>query len=1095
MPSIALRLVLLTRLSKLAMRLLFAAGCGFGCVGAVAQVSTVAPMIGSITVKWRDGILPAGAPALTADAQAMLNAALQTPIVQAGGTRDGALRLALAQPLPLDEARAAVNRVRLLPQVLYAKIDDPTAPAGPAVVATKGASAQPPIARMIVKYHDPAISAAAEQNESLGAAQLDRLSAVAGQAVAHERAMSGGAWVVRLFRALPGDQAEALAQLLNSDPAIEFAEPDRMLQPARVPNDPYFAPYQWDLQPPAAVIGGTNLPPAWDISVGSAGIVVAVIDTGILPHPDLTGRYLTGYCMISDQLVANDSDCRGPDPADPGDWITQAESNGTADGGFFAGCPVTNSSWHGTHVAGTIGADTNNGMGVAGINWVSPLLPVRVLGKCGGYVSDIADAIVWAAGLPVAGVPANLTPAQVMNLSLGGSGPCGSTFQNAINAALAANAVVVVAAGNSNADASGFSPANCAGVITVAATQAAGARASYSNFGSSVEIAAPGGGDGNYILSTLNDGTTSPDPAGYDYAFYQGTSMATPHVAGIASLMLSVNPSLTPAQVLAKIQTTARAFPTGTQRDCTTALCGAGIIDAGAAVAAAATAGPAATTTALVSSANPVSANVTLTLTATVTGAGPTGTVNFTSDGTSIGGCAAVPLGGSGNTKTATCSTSTLSVGVHSLVASYGGDAANSASSSAALSQVVNITGGTTTLATSANVITAGSSVTLTATVAGVAPTGSVNFKDGGTSIAGCSAAPVTGSGNTRSAVCSTSSLSTGFHTILATYGGDAANTASTSNSVWVYVTPGSAAPTTTMVTSSLNPAPVGASVTLTATVTGTAPTGNVNFTDGGSSIAGCSAVALAGSGNTRSAACTTSSLPAGTHSIVATYVGDAANASSTSSPLSQVVNGGSLAPTSTTLSSSLNPATVGTSVTFNASVSGSAPTGSVSFAADGTTIAGCGAVALAGSGNTRGATCTTSSLSAGTHSIVATYAGDAANATSTSSPLSQVVNSGSLAPTTTTLSSSRNPAPTGASVTLTATVTGAAPTGNVNFTDGATTIVGCGAVALTGPPYNRRAVCSTNSLSRGTHSIVANYNGDATNAASASAPLSQQEL
>lgn len=314
-----------------------------------------------------------------------------------------------------------------------------------------------------------------------------------------------------------------------------------------------------------------------------------------------------------------------------------------------------------------------------------------MLGKCGGYTSDIADAMVWASGGSVPGVPANPNPARVLNLSLGGLGACDTTTQNAINAALAAGAVVVVAAGNSDADARNYSPSSCNGVITVAATGRQGQRASYSNFGPAVEISAPGGDGADGVLSTLNNSPTSPQPGNYTYAYYQGTSMATPHVAGIASLMLSVNGSLTPAQVLAKIQSSARAFPTGTVRDCTTALCGAGIIDATAAVQAAI--GTTATMTTLVSSANPAAAGSTVMFTATVTGTNPTGSVNFTDSGTSIAGCTAVLLTGAGNVRTAACGTSALSIGTHSIVANYGGDVGNAASSSAPLSQVITGSG------------------------------------------------------------------------------------------------------------------------------------------------------------------------------------------------------------------------------------------------------------------------------------------------------------------------------------------------------------------------------------------------------------------
>ena len=197
---------------------------------------------------------------------------------------------------------------------------------------------------------------------------------------------------------------------------------------------------------------------------------------------------------------------------------------------------------------------------------------------------------------------------------------------------------------------------------------------------------------------------------------------------------------------------------------------------------------------------------------------------------------------------------------------------------------------------------------------------------------------------------------------------------------------------TTTTLVSSANPAPVGANVTFTATVTGNAPTGSVAFTDGGSTISGCGAMALAGSGNTKTASCSTSSLAAGTHSIVAAYSGDPANAGSASAPLSQVI--GSKTTSTTTLASSLNPSTVGARVTFTASVTGNAPTGTVAFTDGTNTIYKCAAVALAKRAKTAGRTarCTTSSLTAGTHSIGATYSGDAAN-NGSSATLTQIVN------------------------------------------------------------------------------------------------------
>ena len=465
-----------------------------------------------------------------------------------------------------------------------------------------------------------------------------------------------------------------------------------MMQPLLLPDDPLYAS-QWNYQSPPSEMGGVNLPPAWTVTTGSASVVAGVIDTGSLPaHPDLAGRYVGGYDFMSDSTFANDGSARDADPSDPGDWVTAAEAS-------LYGCAAHNSTFHGAHVAGTIGAATNNATGVSGINWVSKILPLRVLGKCGGFTSDITDAIRWGAGLSVPGVPANANPAWVLNLSLGGyacdSGGqncnCGNTTQNAINAAISAGVVVVVAAGNSNRPALESSPANCNGVITVAATGRQGQKAAYSNYGSLVEISAPGGADNEAVLSTINSSATSPASGSYIYAGYGGTSMAAPHVTGIVSLMLSRNPLLTPAQVMSILQTTARPFPTGTIRDCTTALCGAGIVDAAAALHAAGGGNP--TTTVLVSSANPAMTGTTVTFTATVTATNPTGSVSFSDGGVAISACAAVALTGSGNTRTATCSTAALALGSHSIVATYSGDSTNLVSFSTNLVQTINAPG------------------------------------------------------------------------------------------------------------------------------------------------------------------------------------------------------------------------------------------------------------------------------------------------------------------------------------------------------------------------------------------------------------------
>ena len=419
--------------------------------------------------------------------------------------------------------------------------------------------------RIIVKYKTVTLSA---QN-ALPQREMSDLSARAGQHLRHVRHMRDGAHVLKMDRHYRLRDLNSMMQKLRADPNVEYVEPDVMMRPMFDPNDAYYS-LQWHYFEPTA---GINLPPAWDVTNG-AGVVVAVLDTGYRPHADLAANILPGYDMISDTFISNDGDRRDSDATDPGDWMRA----GACGGGYPP--QDYDSSWHGTHTAGTIAAVTNNGIGVAGVAFGAKILPVRVLGVCGGYTSDIADGIVWAAGGSVSGVPANQHPAQVINMSLGGGGTCGYTFQNAINTARALGTTIVVAAGNEGINAANSSPANCNGVITVAAVTRSGGRAYYSNYGSVVDIAAPGGDTrttgANGIVSTVNDGTTSP---GNDiYAYYQGTSMASPHVAGVAALVYAANPGISPDEMESLLKNTARAFPSGCSQ------CGAGIVDAAAAV-------------------------------------------------------------------------------------------------------------------------------------------------------------------------------------------------------------------------------------------------------------------------------------------------------------------------------------------------------------------------------------------------------------------------------------------------------------------------------------------------------------------------------
>jgi serine protease len=421
--------------------------------------------------------------------------------------------------------------------------------------------------RIIVKYRTQPATAAAAAAQARG---TDLSAARFGVAMNRLRTTALGSQVLKIDRRLPIADAERLAaDIAASDPNVEYAEPDRMMHKLLTPNDARYNE-QWHYFESTA---GINAPAAWDKATG-AGVVVGIVDTGIRPHADLSGQILPGYDFISDTFVSNDGNGRDSDPSDPGDWINAGECGGGQPAQFES------SSWHGTHVAGTIAARTNNTTGVAGVAFNAKVVPARVLGKCGGYTSDIADAIVWVSGGSVSGVPANANTAKVINISLGGDGACDNTTQNAINSARSRGTSVIVAAGNENRDASLDSPANCSGVVTVASVNRSGGRSYFSNFGSTVEVAAPGGdvrqSSANGILSTLNAGTTTP---GADaYAFYQGTSMATPHVVGVVALMVSAKPTLTPDQVTSILQSTARAFPA------TCSQCGAGIVDASAAV-------------------------------------------------------------------------------------------------------------------------------------------------------------------------------------------------------------------------------------------------------------------------------------------------------------------------------------------------------------------------------------------------------------------------------------------------------------------------------------------------------------------------------
>ncbi len=450
--------------------------------------------------------------------------------------------------------------------------DQPLRPPG---AAKSSAAWRDSTDRVIVKFRETASAQAAGSVSTAGKASpvssqaMKMLSALAGVDLVYIREMSTGAQVLGLPQSLPLSDVAVIARNIAANPAVEYAEADVRMFPLLIPNDTQFLS-QWHL---TDYLGGVNAPAAWDISTGSASTVVAVIDTGRTAHPDLDARMLPGYDFIADADKANDGDERDADPSDAGDWVTSADK-ATAK---YATCDISNSSWHGTLVAGVIGATTNNGSGLAGVDWAARLLPVRVLGKCGAMSSDVADAMNWAAGNTVPGATANPNPAKILNLSLGGKGSCSNTYQNVVNRLVSAGKIIVVSAGNENTS-EDHSPASCQGVISVAAVARSGSKASYSSYGSKVTLSAPGG-DGGDLITLSNTGTTVP--ASPTIAGTSGTSFSAPVISGIVSLMLAIRPNLDSVLATKILTASVRPFP---DSSCDTSTCGAGIIDAAAAV-------------------------------------------------------------------------------------------------------------------------------------------------------------------------------------------------------------------------------------------------------------------------------------------------------------------------------------------------------------------------------------------------------------------------------------------------------------------------------------------------------------------------------
>lgn len=466
-----------------------------------------------------------------------------------------------------------------------------------------------------------------------------------GLAMAGSRQITPSTHVLYLQKTLYGADVDAALKKLRADPAVLFADVDQRRYPQALPDDPLFLPTadaggQWYMHTPSATsitldgiatmdLSATDAVSAWAITTGSSGTVIADVDTGVrFDHPDLLraglgGRLLPGYdfvgvdydrtagAALGTYLIANDGDGWDPDPSDPGDWISSADEQNSL---FPAtDCPISNSSWHGTRVVGVLGALTNNDAGIAGMTWTPYILPVRALGKCGGYDSDIIAGMQWAAGMSVTDgsgdpVPDNPYPADIINLSLGATGSCPADYQNVVSTLTAMGVLIVASAGNESGPVA--APGNCSGVLAVAGLRNVGTKVGYSSLGPEVGIAAPAG---NCVTSfappclrsidtTVNLGLTVPGSNGYtnmmDAPYNLGTSFSAPIVSGIAALMRAVNANLTPSQLIARIEASATAFPQpaglpqcpATAADgsgecaCVQGQCGAGMVNALSAV-------------------------------------------------------------------------------------------------------------------------------------------------------------------------------------------------------------------------------------------------------------------------------------------------------------------------------------------------------------------------------------------------------------------------------------------------------------------------------------------------------------------------------
>ncbi len=382
------------------------------------------------------------------------------------------------------------------------------------------------------------------------------------------------------------DTLEATTRLMGNHASAGDSDQPLYLQPKRsvrsseshtLPNDPY-ASTQWSFLPTDSQPGSAGLFSARIHNANIHEVVVAIVDSGTLQdHEDLST--LPGYDFVSNPSIGNDGDGRDADPTDPGDWVNLEDHELNR---VNPNCEISGSSWHGTAIAGIIGARSSNALGIAGGASGAALLPVRVTGKCGGLIADLVDGIRWAAGLPVSGAPANTNPARVINLSVGFAGNCPAALQNAINDAVNAGAIVVAAATNSgvNLDQQPYSPATCNNLLSIGASVRNGNLADYSARGSAVFMLAPGGTVTDGIITSGNSGTAGPLPDS-SYHLHFGTSLAAAHASATLVTLLAIDPTLDNRELQNYLQES--AIPV-TDTRCTGLQCGHGRLNADRAV-------------------------------------------------------------------------------------------------------------------------------------------------------------------------------------------------------------------------------------------------------------------------------------------------------------------------------------------------------------------------------------------------------------------------------------------------------------------------------------------------------------------------------